>query len=386
MMNDRFIPSRNAVRWIWIVAVWGSLCGFLSAESPPPDPRLAQAQQIGRNYLAQFPEGYTVRYDPLRRLVTISGLDEVHFRQTAEGLAKFSDAFCKTLGTKRPRWLIPIVLPTAKDYESLQPDKNILGFYRPSDRTLISRDRGRVLAHEFTHALHHADCAAAKIDPPIWISEGLASLFESVQIAPAGLVPQIDGRLIKLKQAITTGQIQSLDRLVTMTPEAFMRDAEICYAQARYLLLYLDRQGKLKPWYQLTKEMHTQDASGKRALEKVLKQRLFAFQEEWKNWVQDLQLPWGERQSGQARLGLHVKDSPNGVEVVGFVPGSAAERAQRIEVGDIITKCNGQGVSKAAEFIGTIQAAGAMQTVRIELKRHGQPMTVYQPLGAPASP
>jgi hypothetical protein len=346
-----------------------------TSSSKAPEPPTSQPVRLG--------SGYSRVADRERKLYYVSALDAEHFAMTAGLLGKFSDAFNETLRAQRPQWRIIILLPTVEDYRRLAPTKDVVGFYRPSDRTLISIDRGRVLIHEFTHALHHADAAAADQQHPVWIWEGLGSLFDASMIGPSGLQPQVDLRLLPLQSAIRSEKTIPLARLLTLKPDAFTRQSELCYSEARYLLLYLHRQGRLSEWYETYKAGFRNDSTGKDALEKVLGKRLERIEEEWEDWVKKLQLPWGERQAGRARLGLRLQDTRNGVKVAGFVEGGAAERAGRIQKGDILLRVNGYKLANTAHAIGAIHSAGAMQTVTIELKRHGRRMTVHQPLGAP---
>ncbi len=346
-----------------------------TSSSKAPEPSASQPVRLGA--------GYSRIADKERQLYYVSALDAEHLAMTTGLLGKFSDAFNKTLRAQRPQWRIIILLPTVEDYRRLAPTKDVVGFYRPSNRTLISIDRGRVLIHEFTHALHHADAAAAHQQHPVWIWEGLGSLFAASIIGPSGLQPQVDLRLLPLQSAIRSDKTIPLARLLTLKPDAFIRQSELCYSEARYLLLYLHRQGRLSKWYETYKAGFRNDSTGKDALEKILGKRLERIEEEWKDWVKRLRLPWGERRAGRARLGLKLQDTKNGVKVAGFVEGSAAERAGRIRKGDILLKLNGYKIANTAHAIGAIHSAGAMQTVTIELKRHGRRLTVRQPLGAP---
>ena len=69
--------------------------------------------------------------------------------------------------------------------------------------------------------------------------------------------------------------------------------------------------------------------------------------------------------------------------MVGFAPDSAAQRAGRIEPGDVICEFNGLPVTNPLEFGAAVRAAGAMRTITIKLIRHGRRLTIRQPLGAP---
>ena len=372
----------------WGLAAAVLLCAVLTPAAHTPKaqdkslPDKEVAQGLARTQLRRLGSGYVAKIDCRRRLIFITALDDKHFKQTAAVLAAFSDAYRSTLpGSRLPSYLT-IVLPTAGDYKKLTPRASITGFYSPAERTLISVDRGRVLLHEFTHALHHGDMIAADQVHKIWVMEGLATLFEASQISPTGLCPRTDSRLLALQKAIRQKDAIPLKRLFGMSQAEFSRRAELCYAQARYVMLYLHQRGLLRRWYQTYRSTFAADPTGAEAFEKVLGKRTCLVEDDWKKWASKLELPWGELRSSQARLGLKMQRASKGVKVVGFVPGGAAERAGRIKVGDIIRSFNGRKVANCAELVGAIRAAGAMQTVTIELIRGGRPLTIRQPLGA----
>ncbi len=342
----------------------------------------AEAKQIAAEHLQKFGKGYTASYDSPRRLLYISALDKTHLDETTASLAVFADAFRSTLSIEPPTWNITIILPTVDDYKKLTPSEKIKGFYTPSTKTLIAIDRGRVLIHEFTHALHHGDMAAAKQSHPTWICEGFATLFESPVLTSTGLTAQPDARLLVFQKAIRQKNAIAVSDLVKYDSKEFQDSAELCYAEARYLMFYLQDQGVLAKWYDAYKKGYDKDPTGLKAMEKVLGKRAFQIDEDWLKWASELKLPWGELQSAQARLGLQVHADTGGVKVIGLLAGSAAQKAGRIQIGDIITEFNGHKVSNPAEFVGAVRTARANQTVKIILKRNGREMTVLQPLGA----
>jgi len=343
-----------------------------------------QASQTARKWLADLPKGYSARYDSERRLLYVSSLDENHLRETMQLLAAYTDAQRAYLLKSSLTWNVTILLPTAADYRRFRPGESVNGFYRNEDRTLISLDRGRVLVHEFTHALHDADASAAGQTHPVWICEGLAALFDSTRIGPEGLAPRTCDRLLTLQRAIRLGTTIPLDKLVSMSQDRFLRESDLCYAESRYLLLYLHESGVLAKWYEAYKDGYSEDSTGKRALEKTLGKRLFQIEDDWKKWVAAQKLTWGELSRGQARLGAELQDDPQGAKVVSLIRGSAAERSGRIREGDIIREFNGHTVRNAAELVNAIRAAGAKQTVTIRLVRNGRTLSIDQPLGSPS--
>ena len=344
----------------------------------------AQAAAMAKPYLSQLGSDYHVRVDSVRRLVYISALDDQHFNRTTKRLAAFADAFRGTLGASVPTRAITIVLPTADDYRQFAP-ASVLGFYQPASRTLVALDRGRVLLHEFTHALHHAAYDAAGQQHPIWIIEGLAKLFEAGRIVAHKFEPRTEISLLTLQKAISTKKAIPLGDLIKLDKPNFYRNAQLTYPQARYLMLYLHRKGLLAKWYANYLATFEQDPTGKRALEKTLRRKLFQIERDWRKWAGELKIPFGETTARRARLGMQMKDTPSGIKVAGLLPGSAAARAKRIKVGDKILKFNGREVKKAIEVIALIHRLGAMQTVTIELQRNNRRITIRQPLGQPGT-
>ena len=366
---------------VFAVCLLAAAVGWAGVEQRKDFPALAR--DVAKKQLAKFGKGYVARIDSARHLIYIGAQDDDHLQTTMRLLAAFSDAYRRTLPGTAPPWGVTVVLPTAEDYKRIDPPADSIGFYRHGDRTLISIDRGRVLLHEFTHALHLADAAEAKQVHPIWVREGLATLFEASEITPSGLRPRVDVRLLEVQKAIREKTVIPLTKLLSMGDAQFMADARLCYAESRYVMLYLYEKGRLDQWYRRYKASYTKDPTGLKAVEHALTSRIFNIEPEWTKWIGTLKLPRGELRSRQGRLGAELKDDPRGVKVVGLLKGGAAETAGRIKVGDIITSFNGQKISNVAEMVAAIRAAGAMQTVNIDLIRHGRKLTIQQPLGAP---
>lgn len=342
----------------------------------------AEAKRLAARQIEQFGEDYKARYDSGRHILYVSALDDAHLGQTMQLLSAFADGYRRTLPSDRGKDIVTVVLPTADDYQQLElPFPKCVGFYNFAGRRLVSVDRGRTLVHEFTHALHHADMAAARQKHPIWITEGLATLFESSRITPSGLVPQVDLRLVRIQRAIRENKAFELKQLLSMGRKPFMSDAGVAYAQSRYVMFYLYERGRLDDFYRRYKQTFTRDPHGVKAFEWAVGARLSIFERTWRKWVEDKQLPRGERRSGRGKLGLEVKRDARGAKIVGIQDGSAAETAGRLKVGDIIEKFNGLDIRNATELVAAIRSAGSKRTVEIKLFRGGRRMTVIQPLG-----
>ena len=143
------------------------------------EPNLAaEANTLAASYQRKFGEGYTTRIDNRRHLVYVSALDENALGHVVRLLGAYADAQQRLLFPDALQWNVAVVLPTLSDYRRGGPPDDTSGYYNPATRTLTSISMSNVLIHEFTHALHHADQVRAGQRHPVWISEGLATLFQ----------------------------------------------------------------------------------------------------------------------------------------------------------------------------------------------------------------
>jgi len=210
--------------------------------------------------------------------------------------------------------------------------------------------------------------------------EGLATLFEASEITAGGLSPQLDSRLTTLQKAFKDKKNIPLQQLVKMDRTAFMQDPLLCYAEARYVMYYMHDKGQLKAWYDAYKAGFADDATGMRAMEKVLGKKIFEIEDDWAKWVAGLKLATN-RLADQGRLGVEVQDAPAGVVVLSLVPSGPAAKAGRIKPGDVIEKIDTREVRSCADFVAAVRASAAMQTVNIQVFREGRHVTLAQPLG-----
>ncbi len=377
-------PQRSSFAICFIFAVGVSPLLPPSSQAMGKDLN-AHVNALAKAQLAKMGDGYVAQIDRRRHIVYISALDDEHLRRTQLLLASFTDAQRVTLFDKPLPWNLTVVLPTIGDYEKLAAKAKVehaSGFFTPALQRLVSIDRGKVLIHEFTHALHQADMTAARQVHPVWITEGLATLFETSEITPAGVIPAIDTRVLTLKRALRQDKLIGLDELLQMNRKRFMERPDVAYAQSRYLMFYLWHKQRLKRFYTAYKSGYHSNTTGKKALETALGSRLFLIEPKWRQWVETLKIPANYARGTRGRLGLEVKDHPRGVKVVSLLHGGAAKRTGRIRVGDIIEGFNSIKVTNPAQFFAVVRAAGSMKTATIHVIRHNRRIAVSQPLGA----
>lgn len=353
----------------------------LGGDAPSRD-LLTPAKKIVADQLEKMGDGYKGFIDTKRHVVYISALDVQHRRATMQLISAYIDAQRRTLLQARPQWNITVVLPTVEDYKKLQENPRIVGFYEPSAQRVTSIDRSRVLIHEFTHALHHADMASRRQIHPPWVCEGLATLFAHADITPGGLVPKPGPRLGFLHRAVRDKKTLKLNDLASRSLKPFMADARLAYAQSRYLMYYLHEKGRLQDWYLRYCRSYTRDPTGVEALEAVLGRNIQQIQDEWEKWILSHEVPDRENRYGQGRLGLKFRDTQEGVKILEIENDSAADSAERLQVGDHVKKFNGQEVINAVHLASLIRAAGADRTVTMTVRRRGRTLKIYQALSA----
>ncbi len=162
------------------------------------------------------------------------------------------------------------------------------GYYSPSDAALIMNisTGGGTLVHEMVHpyvAVNFPDC-------PAWFNEGLGSLYEQSAERDGRIVGLTNWRLNGLQAALRAGPIPTFRALTATTTKQFYdEDPGTNYAQARYLLYYLQQKGKLREYYRAFHARHQRDPTGYATLMTVLGERdMRAFQEQWERWVMTL--------------------------------------------------------------------------------------------------
>ncbi len=159
------------------------------------------------------------------------------------------------------------------------------GFYSSSDNGLFMNiaTGGGTLVHEIVHPYVEADFPGA----PAWLNEGLGSLFEQSSERDGHIVGETNWRLAGLQEAIRAGGVPSFRALTGMNDHAFyVKDRGTNYAQARYLMYYLQEQGLLREFYAAFRAARLGDPTGYDTLVATLGERDMAgFQKRWEAWV-----------------------------------------------------------------------------------------------------
>lgn len=342
----------------------------------------AEAKALAELNRRKFGEGYTTRIDNRRHLVYVSAIDPGAFDRVVGMLGPYADAQRSLLFPAPFRWNVTIILPTLRDYRKSRPPAEVSGYYQPATRTLTSMSLSDVLVHEFTHALHHSDQVQVDQRHPVWISEGLATLFQRSRVRAGKIELLPDAGLAVLQESVRQNRVPSLAALCAMDREAFSLDAEACYPHARYVMLYLHRNGKLREFYETYKSHYASDLMGVKALEATLGKPLGEIESDWCRWVLELEPPWKPARPPKTHLGIRMRRVPEGVQVDTFLPGSVAERAKVLQVNDIIISVAGNATPTAQKLAEAVGSCNPGEIVDIEIIRDGRTQVVRHVLGA----
>ena len=233
-------------------------------------------------------QGFTVLIEAPFVVVGDSPAKEV--KKIATGFLRSKrELYEKDFFAKRPEKLIEVWLfngeksfrKNAKKFFNDTPDTPY-GYYSPSASALIMNINGLgTLSHELVHPYMEANFGT---DPVSWFNEGLASLFERPSERKGHIIGISNWRLPNLKKEIKANTLPPLSKLIATSRDEFYGAEWDAYAQARYLVFYLQEHGKLKEFYDKLLA-DTKDKTGKTALEAVLGEDLDSFDPKWRKWV-----------------------------------------------------------------------------------------------------
>ena len=198
---------------------------------------------------------------------------------------------------KDPQQPVLILLfENAKEYERLskkwfdEEDVPHFGYYRHADHVMVMNvaTGTGTLVHELTHALIAPDFPGV----PSWFNEGLASLYEQSSIDGDQIDGLVNWRLPALQKAIRSDKLRPLRELMA-DPHFYRTDlVGLNYAQARYLMLYLQEHRLLRSYYREFRGHAEDDPTGAKSLETVIAPKsLDSFESRWRRWVLELRYP-----------------------------------------------------------------------------------------------
>jgi hypothetical protein len=267
-----------------ILAIAALVVPLVAAAEPTQKELEARAKELEKKLEGQ---GYTVLVEP--PFVVIGDSPAKDVKRITTGFLRSKVALLeKDFFAKRPEKLLEVWLfknersfrKGAKKFFGDAPDTPY-GYYSPDNKALVMNVSGLgTLSHELVHPYMEVNFP----DVPSWFNEGLASLFEYPGERKGHIIGNVNWRLPNLKKEIKAKTLPKLSVLLATTTDQFYGADYDAYAYARYLMYYLQEQGKLQDFYKKFLA-DKKDLTGASALKEVLGEDLEAFEAKWRKWV-----------------------------------------------------------------------------------------------------
>jgi hypothetical protein len=259
-----------AARWTVIrLALDG---GELRAPPPASKPSRADYVQRVMSIHKRTGRGFSLKIEP--PFVVVGDASQERVDQHATHTVRWAvERLKRDFFARDPEQAMDVWLFSGKDsyYDNVKrlfgtvPDTTF-GYYSAEHRALVMNiaTGGGTLVHEIVHPYMAANAPGA----PPWLNEGLASLYEAAAEDKDGhIIGRLNWRLPGLKRAAKRGKLVPLHDLFTQGDKAFYADdSGVHYAEARYLLFYLQERGALVPFFRRWLSSRDTDPTGEKAL------------------------------------------------------------------------------------------------------------------------
>jgi hypothetical protein len=302
--------------------------------------------------------GLTYEIDDQERMIFATALDERSRAELRQRLKAQARVMRLGLFTHPPDHYLTVVIPAR------WANPRVTGhFYPPA--FIDAATMGSSLRHEFTHALHYADQLARDQRHPVWLMEGLATLYEDVDIGDGVAEPRLVHGLWRLQAEVAAGKVHPFATILALEHRAFTSRH---YAQAGAMLMQLHQAGLLAGFYQACTTTYAQDPSGRLAMEQVWAKPLEEIQRHWAEWVlalpPALPLPSGPRPS----LGCSFLQRPDGVQIDGIAEDGPAARAGLLS-GDVIVAAGGARIIDEQDLVPVVFTRAIGDGLEVEFRR-----------------
>jgi hypothetical protein len=321
---------------------------------------------------------YLYDRDEQRHIVYATALDRTSHIEMRRMIERQADQLESSLFEPSPESYLLIAVPTPSDGRRLFRTDQAGGIYEHDKRRLISRDTGSSLRHELVHALHYAHMDQLGQRHPLWVQEGLASLYESYAITEQGGIEFLPNERHNIVKGLALGgRLIRWRTLFTMSDDEFMAVAAQLYPQVRSIFEFLADHGKLGCWYQALIDNFDAEPNGARAFQVCFDLPLAEIELQWRKWVIDRPKVDIAIDVGDAALGIEseLHSSNDGVLITRMLPGSAAGRSD-LDVGDVIVAVDGRDTRSLTELQTIIATKKVGDLVTIRARREGGYFTV----------
>ncbi len=269
----------------------------------------------------------------------------------------------------QPDWVF-LLVPSRADASRFDLDSRTAGWYEHSRRMLTTADIGASLRHEFVHVLHWGHMDRLQQQHPMWIQEGLASLFEEYEFSR-------DGEVIRFKpnerhnvvhDMVRSGQNPPWRNLFSMNTTRFMRAASRLYPMTRSIFEYIADRGKLASWYRNLTLSWERDPTGVMATERTFGAPIEEVEQDWSRWVRARGPRDDSIGTGDASIGIQAENDVDGCRITLVHEGSGARDAG-LRVGDVIVRIGPRSIRSTRELMLEVARRVIGEIVVIRVRR-----------------
>lgn len=341
------------------------------------------AKKVLNGLQKQFGQDYICEMVPQDHLVVATNVDRPTLDHMKERLTQQAEALWNDLFPHHFEQFVTVIISRTDSADM----NGIGGYYMNVQHLLVAKTVGMTLHHEFTHALHFADQEARDQTHPIWVTEGLATLFESSDIVGKHIQPTPNHRLNYLKSLTARKKTIPWKQLMQFDQPQFMKQAAICYSQVRYMMMFLYEKGLLKEWYKNYTNSYKVDPTGVLAMEETFDKEIDKVEADWLAWVAKTPAPPVALPPNHAYLGVRVEPETDGLEVADIVAGSGADKAG-LKPKDVIVSVDGRDMIDPGDLIMLVDGHKVGDKLKIRYRRgkvYDFLTVALEPMPGPAS-
>ena len=162
------------------------------------------------------------------------------------------------------------------------------GYYLPKQKRMMMNiaSGGGTLTHELVHPYIEVNFP----NSPLWFNEGLASLYEQSSYRGGKVFGETNWRLRGLQTVINANAMPSLKEMMQTNRGQFLGpNRQVYYAQARYLMYYLQSRGLLERYYRQFSSVASVDPTGIKTLLEISNINSMArLERDWVRFVKGL--------------------------------------------------------------------------------------------------
>ena len=326
--------------------------------------QLDRAHRILDELKQHYGQDFICEIVPKDRLVLATNVDRTTLDDLKARLTEQAEALWNDLFGHKFEQFVTVIIPRTDSADM----NGVGGYYANELRLLTAKTVGMTVHHEFTHALHAADQEYLDQAHPIWVLEGLATLFESAEIREGHIIPLPNHRLNYLKTAASQHKTIPWKDMMRYDQANFMRRAAVAYGQARYMMMFLYDKGLLKKWYQVYTETFKADPSGVQAMEEVFDKKLGDIEAQWIDWLGSLATPPVVIGPNHAYIGVRVEPETDGLMIAQLIQNSGADRAG-LRARDVIVSIDGRNIIDPGDLIMLVDGHKVGDKLKIRYRR-----------------